>query len=168
MARLYPNLNEPWSDVDDEEPRREDSMRYDYGRESRDTPRERTGSARSSRHINYNMSSSGNREFTDTVSLSEFEDHFLKYRQSPGHNHSQTRKLHSATASRDSGGHSPISTSHIVSSGRDVVSQGVRWIVGASLWKKALLGSVLGLMCAMLLGTLRAQMEAPGKGMSTD
>lgn len=171
MARLYPNLNEPWSDVDDEEPPREDSMRdekFYYGRESRETPRERSGPAHSSRHNYSNMSSSGNREFTDTVSLSEFEDHFLKYRQTPGQNHSQTRKMHSedtTAASRVTGGHSSISISHIVSCGRDIASQSLQWVVGASLWKKAVLGSALGLMCAVLLSILRAQVETPSKGM---
>lgn len=156
MARLYPSLNEPWSDVDEEDPRdEEDSMQF-YNREQRES---------SSRHINYsNTSSERGREFTDTVSLTEFEDHFLKRRQTPGQNGSEPRREHSENSETNSRVKSSVTTSNFVSCGRDVALRGLQWVVAASLWKKALLGSGLGLMCAMLLSSFRLQMESPTKG----
>ena len=153
MARLYPNLNEPWSDVDEEDPHDgEDSMQF-YNRE--------TQLERSSRHNYSNTSSGGGREFTDTVSLMEFEDHFLKPRQTPGQNGSEPRREHSEANFRVKSSDTPLK---VVSCGRDVALRGLQWVVAASLWKKALLGSGLGLMCAMLLSSLRLQMESPTKG----
>lgn len=148
MARLYPTLNEPWSDVDDEG---EDSMQF-YNRE-RETPRER-----SSHRINYsNMSSVRGRDYTDTVSLTEFEDHFLKYRDTPGQNGPEPQKKHSDNSAA-------TSSLNLISGGRDIAFRGLQWVLGASLWKKALLGSGLGLMCAMLISTLRVQLESSVKG----
>lgn len=156
MARLYPNLNEPWSDVDEEDPHGHEDHSMQFYNRGRETHRERSS------YHNYSNMSSG-RDFTDTVSLTEFEDHFLKRRQTPGQNDPEPRREHSDNSETTSRVKSSGASSNIVSCSRDIALRGLQWVVGASLWKKALLGSGLGLLCAVLLSTLRLQMESPSK-----
>lgn len=154
MARLYPNLNEPWSDVDEEDPHGHEEHSMQFYNRGRETHRERSS------YHNYSNMSSG-RDFTDTVSLTEFEDHFLKRRQTPGQNDPEPRREHSDNSETTSRVKSSGASSNVVSCSRDIAFRGLQWVVGASLWKKALLGSGLGLLCAVLLSTLRLQMESP-------
>ena len=172
--RLYPNLNEPWSDEDEAET--EDSIRdddtpmssplYYNDRDDEDTsppPYEDHSNPR--RHLTTS---------TDGVSLAEFEDYYNRSgikEDSLFQDVGRRKNRHFSNPSSPpmffgGGGNPAISVSCIVSRGRDTISSGATWFVGASLWKKAVVTSLLGLLCAMLIGSLRAQWAtAVNKGM---
>lgn len=171
MSGLYPHLSEPWSDVDDEgigdDVNGSGSGHYYNGRGG-----EKAYDYASPMHYRQHSNRSA-RESTDAVNLSDFQDHYLKhsYRQTPGHD-SEARKKRSdsnsaptCTPADDSmmTGRSGKSVwISIFSQGMDRVTRGMKWVVGASLWKKAMLAGMLGLLCAMLFGMLR---KTPSKGM---
>lgn len=164
MSGLYPHLSEPWSDVDDEgigdDVNGSGSGHYYNGRGG-----EKAYDYASPVHYRQHSNRSA-RESTDAVNLSDFQDHYLKhsYRQTPGHD-SEARKKRSdsnsaptCTPADDSmmTGRSGKSVwISIFSQGMDRVTRGMKWVVGASLWKKAMLAGMLGLLCAMLFGMLR-------------
>lgn len=176
--RLYPDLNEPWSDVDEDE--RLESEDTDTGHPLyRDRANATALSYVDSARINYRKLDS-----TDGVNLSEFEDYYLQHnrrssRSTPGQNrHLPPHKPHSNSLSspgltsslppRSPPGRCPLSVgvhvSRVVHRGRRALVSGVRWFVGASLWKRAMTAGLLGLLCAVIYSSLKAQSNTGGKG----
>ena len=176
MARLYPNLNEPWSDVDDEGMNAdEDTLGSDhyYNERDEDYHGRPDHQPRETLHYHNASSENGGGGRTDSVNLAEFEDYYAQHRPSPGYG-SERRKdrlnLSPGNASsRRVGGESatdegPRRIEKGRERGREVVGGIAQWVVNASWWQKALLGSLLGLLCAILFGALQLQMEKTSKG----
>ena len=170
MARLYPNLNEPWSDVDDE----------GVGFEAEEPSSTFCGREREGGALEPSFGGSPNApagESTDGVDLSEFEDHFLGRSRSGSHDPPVLQRLrkrwqnqrfpssHAASNASPSifepveGTRTAKSVSSVASWSWGVGEGAVRWAMVASLWKKVLLTVLLGLACSMLVSTLRAQRD---------
>ena len=170
--RLYPDLNEPWSDVEDDE-RLDEGDTTATHQHFRDNGEE-TAPSVEDRSLSYSMAD------TDAVNLSDFEDYYLRHnrssqRNSPGRNlheplseqhpHARPPSLDSPLfpRGRDPGRGSlsiGVRVSHLLCKGWEGVSDGVRWFVAASLWKRAVVTSLLGLLCAMIFGWFKAQWSA--------
>jgi hypothetical protein len=176
---LYPKLSEPWSDVDEEGIGEDEDVagsgRYYY-------PNRDAAVAEGDYTDPHSY-----RESTDGgVSLSDFEDHFLKRDRSsllqgtPGLEKLSKKRynrnssaLYSASSSASPSIFGPrdnrasernsVSPSVSISGVFGWVWEGAlqawRWCVAASLWKKALLTVLLGLLCSMIVSTLRLQWD---------
>lgn len=170
---LYPKLDEPWSDVDDEGGVREGGGGRDDSRWSFSNPTT----------LGTPAGGEGEEE-TDTISLQEFEDHYLRNRKksNEGFSSSSSRRLRSERSKPEQnslsifgpedeklerrekegrgGGGGGKSWRFILDLARKVWGLGVRgarWLAKASIWKKAVVAALLGLLCSMIFGTLRDQ-----------
>ena len=180
MSGLYPKLDEPWSDVDEEE----GTILEDYdqtsslyhggvGEDTETVDRD---------PLQSHYGSPG--DATDGgVSLSEFEEHFLSRQDSRSGSHEAApvlQRLHKKWHERNS----PMSASYAASAGENyfppifggnarnlsssvgftnrvwgVGVRAVQWTVAASLWKKAVLTVLLGVLCSMFASALRTPMD---------
>ena len=155
-VRLYPDLSEPWSDLDDEEldEKEEQSLSGPfYNGRDRETP----ANEASTSHKNHPNSSSV-REHTDAVNLADFQDYYMRHKL--GRHYRREAEPHTNSAVLG-GRRSVVNVFLHLSRGKELVSRGVEWFSGASLWKKVLITSLLGLLCAMVFNTLRG---TPSKG----
>lgn len=157
MASLYPDLNDPWSDEEDPV-----SGHYAWG----------SGESRERAHAGYHASPlqqnapnhhGGGRgragmkgaDFTDTVNLSDFEEMYLQKSKPPTPAHSQVRNLEYRASSDVSGGKGGFMEGGRWRRGKELASAGVQWLMAASWWQKAILGSLLGLLCAIAFSELQ-------------
>ena len=156
MVSLYPDLNDPWSD--EEEP-----AGGLYARSSGEA-REHASYRASPVHENAPNHHGGGRgragtrgaDFTDTVNLSDFEEFYLQKAKPSAPALPQTRNLeYPRTGSEPGGGMGGFTEGERWRRGRELASTSVRWLVAASWWKKAILGSLLGLLCAVVFSELQ-------------
>ena len=157
-VRLYPDLSEPWSDLDDEEldEKEEPSVSKPfYNGRDRETPANEASTSHKS-HPN----SSSAREHTDAVNLADFQDYYMRHKLGRHYRREAEPQPHANSAVLG-GRRSVVNVFLLLSRGKELVSQGVEWFSRASLWKKALITSLLGLLCAMVFNTLRG---TPSKG----
>ena len=171
---LYPRLDEPWSDVDDEGI----ESRYDQPTPTLH-PGERDGVLDPN---NIQRHSYSTQNSTDAVNLSEFEDHYLKHssRRSPG---LRNKKQDSYSSPRSMPSSTNPPSLWLLDGGAGSRAQGVvstltcalcwmlgvcertkRWALAASLWKKALLAILLGLLSSMIVTALRSQFDTSTLG----
>lgn len=163
MVSLYPDLNDPWSD--EEEP---GVGQYASSGEPRDHAGYHASPVQQNvpNHHGGGRGRAGTRgaDFTDTVNLSDFEEFYLQKSKPSAPAHSQTRNLEHRKSSEAPGSRSVGSMEgERWRKGRELVSAGAQWIVGASWWKKAILGSVLGLLCAVVFSELQLGKGTRGK-----
>ena len=176
MSGLYPRLEEPWSDVDDEgavlgEDDPGTSLFYGQG----GVGETETGPS------NLQHRSHSPRDSTDGVSLSEFEDHFLgrsgrsgsydppvlqrlhrkwQERNSPLLYHSAAGNVSSSSIFGDNmRGQTSVSVSSVSIWVWDVGGRIVEWTLAASLWKKAVMTVLLAVLCSMIVTALRTQLD---------
>jgi hypothetical protein len=184
MSGLYPKLDEPWSDVDEEGTVVEEDDDDNPGSCGQGGP-----GAVYSRPSNLSDHSRSPRDSTDGVNLSEFQDHFLGRREgaSGSHDPPVLQRLHQKWQERNSPassygrvaensypsspifGGNPRNDRHtgasvggfsgVVNRGWGTVVWAVQWTLGARLWQKAVLTVLLGVLCSMIVGALRPHLD---------
>lgn len=177
---LYPNLNEPWSDVDDEGIG-EDEESGPYGESLNEAAPlyERDYASPVAVHHGRNRVSG-----SDAVNLADFQDHYLKQHNSsvssgrhqgtPG-NYRLLQRNSSAGTTNPPVARNTIrntinltsllaSISSFVSRAWEMILRGARWSVTASLWKKAILTIIFALICSIISATIRGQWTTTATG----
>ena len=170
-SELYPRLEEPWSDIDDEGIGPEEDTQS-----SSLSHRERGNSGLQNR-------SCAPRDTTVAVNLLELEDHYLRrsshdspapplHMRWPSDHVSPAQSASNASSSqsifsRGSEGKTrnySVGVSFLLGWVWCVGVRGLRWAERASLWKKALLAVLLGLLSSMIVTTLRRQLDTHRDG----
>ena len=161
MVSLYPDLSEPWSDEEEPlsqaAPRGRDSL--DHSRSHRPTPNHLGRENSSKRGGGRGESGVRREEGSDSINLDDFQELYLRNAARPVPAASDEAPVQRRGASfKASPGRERSRAEEEEdgwSRGKRVVSAGVRWVAGARWWKKALLGSLLGLVFAAVLSELQ-------------
>lgn len=209
---LYPNLNEPWSDVEDvggegggeeEETPEVAAGLYARGRTEHSSVKLRSRHSRSNYGDSHWQQPPDSRQqpthevqhrLSNSVNLSEFErlefpsSYAYSYSRLPGSDGPTNadgddgRRRNRTNADGDDDGRRRDHTKWSVNGdtpcsreipekmkkqwrhgARELVSRGMQWLVKAELWKKAIVGSVLGLLFAVLCSELHLGKPSNGE-----